>query len=286
MDEAAPTVRDEQALRRHYEVERELANRLRSAGPAERLSLYRTVYNELFLRVPDHPQLWRKQGGEVQREHVGRQLALLRRFLKPEHVYLEVGAGDCDLAAVVAAQVRHVYAVDVSDEIAGGKARPANFSLVLTDGVRIDVPPESVDVAYSHQLLEHLHPDDAAAQLAEIYRALRPGGRYVCTTPHRYSGPHDISKYFAPVAQGFHLKEYSYGELRRLFRRAGFVATNAWAGVKGRYFRVPNAVAFCLEGMLGGWPAGLRKRLARLAPFRPLFDSVTIVGRKSFNPTG
>jgi hypothetical protein len=47
-------------LREHYEVERELADALRRAGPHERRSLYATLYDELFRRVPHHPQLTRK----------------------------------------------------------------------------------------------------------------------------------------------------------------------------------------------------------------------------------
>jgi predicted SAM-dependent methyltransferase len=38
------------------------------------------------------------------------------------------------------------------------------------------VRAESVDLAYSNQLMEHLHPDDASEQLANVYRALKPGG--------------------------------------------------------------------------------------------------------------
>lgn len=44
-------------IRAHYEIERDLASRLREAPAAERLALYRTVYKALFARVPDHPQL-------------------------------------------------------------------------------------------------------------------------------------------------------------------------------------------------------------------------------------
>lgn len=287
MAQTQSMIRDQQSLRRHYEVERELADRLRSASAAERLRLYRSVYNELFLRVPDHPQLTRKQvGGEEQRQASERQLRLLRRFLRPDSVYLEIGAGDCDLTCRVAAQVRQVYAVEVSDEIAGAKQRPANFSLIITDGIRIDVPPGSIDLAYSHQLLEHLHPDDAAAQLGEILRALRPGGLYICTTPHRFSGPHDISKYFETVARGFHLKEYNYRELRRLFLEAGFVKTSAWIGVKGRHFRLPNSLTFLLEGAVGACPMRCRRRLVRLPLLRSLFDSVTIVGQKATRARG
>ena len=39
--------------------------------------------------------------------------------------------------------------------------------------------------------------------LANLYRALKPGAVYVCITPNRLSGPHDISLYFDSVATGF-----------------------------------------------------------------------------------
>jgi SAM-dependent methyltransferase len=195
-------------------------------------------------------------------------------------VYLEIGAGDCHLTCSVAAEVQFVYAVDVSDEIASAKERPSNFALILSDGIHIDVPAGSVDVAYSHQLMEHLHPEDAAAQLRQIYAALRPGGVYICTTPHRFSGPHDISKYFTSQAAGFHLKEYCYGELRELFRACGFSQSHAWVGLKGAFAPLPNAAALASEMAVEWMPHRLRKNVARLPLLRALFDSVTIVGRK------
>jgi SAM-dependent methyltransferase len=278
----AHPVRDPAALRRHYDVERELADRLRCAAPADRPGLYRTVYNELFSRVPDHPQLTRKQDAAQQQATTERQLRLLRPRLGRQTVYMEVGAGDCHLAMTVARLVQHVYAVDVSRTIAAASNGLANFTFVLSDGIGIDVPAESVHVAYSHQLLEHLHPDDAAQQLRQIVAALAPGGVYICITPHRYSGPHDISKHFDSQATGFHMKEYTYSELRSLFRTAGFASTQVWTGVKGHFLRVPEPCVRIGEGLLDPLPHWLRKRLARSIALRPLLDSITVVGQKPF----
>ena len=44
-------------LREHYLIERELADRLRSAPRSERGALYSELYDELFRRVPYHPML-------------------------------------------------------------------------------------------------------------------------------------------------------------------------------------------------------------------------------------
>ena len=87
---------------------------------------------------------------------------------------------------------------------------------------RIPVPDGSVDVAYSNQLMEHLHPDDAVEQLAQIFRALRQGAAYICITPNRLCGPHDISRFFDSVPRGFHLREYSNSDLVWIFTSAGF----------------------------------------------------------------
>jgi SAM-dependent methyltransferase len=275
------TGRSRDALRRHYEIERELADQLRTAPPELRKVLYRTVYNELFQRVPDHPQITRKQDSAMQQAATERQLRLLRAFLKPGAVYLEIGAGDCHLAMDIARRVRRVYAVDVSDLISGGAHRPDNFTLIPSDGVSVDIPSGIIDVAYSHQLMEHLHPDDALDQLKNIYASLAPGGVYLCTTPHRLSGPHDVSRYFDSVATGFHLREYSYGGLRDLFHRAGFESTRGWAVVKGRSFGIPGMIIAAAEWILVRLPRRLRIGLIRSTPLRVIFDSVTILGRKS-----
>jgi hypothetical protein len=154
----------------------------------------------------------------------------------------------------IAQRVRHVYAVDVSEVIAGSVRRLPNFNLIISDGIAIDVPPASVHVAYSHMLLEHLHPDDAITHLREVFQALAPGGVYICITQHSISGPHNVSKDFDEVATSFHLKEYTYQELRSLFRQAGFWSTQMWIRAKGHSFRIPGIPVLLIEGILKSLP--------------------------------
>lgn len=273
--------RDRAALLRHYEVECELADRLRRATPEQRKALYRTVYDELFLRVPDHPQNERKLDAAEQQARTDWQLALLRHFLRPDCVYLEIGAGDCHLAQAVAGLVRQVYAVDVSEIISGSGDPPTNFKLIISDGIGLGIPAGSVHVAYSNQLIEHLHPDDASRQLREVYEALTPGGVYICSTPHRFSGPHDISGHFGDEARGFHLREYTYGDLCSLFRGAGFASTGRWIGLKGRFFKVPGWTAWGLETALSVLPRRVQRRLSRSAPLRIFLTNMIVVGQKA-----
>jgi SAM-dependent methyltransferase len=259
------SARSEERLRHHYEVERELADRLRAAGREDRSRLYAEVYDELFERVPDHPQHAWKADPTIQASRIEKHLRTLGRYLDSGSTYLELGAGDCALALRVAERVRHVYAVDVSEEISRVEDPPANFELVLTDGTSIPVPPGSVDVAFSDQLMEHLHPDDAFEQLQGVHAALAPGGVYICITPNRVSGPHDISKFYDDVATGFHLREYTNRELGALLRRAGFSKVQTFLTRGSHTFVAPLGAAVGLESAFaaaGGPGRGVARRVA------------------------
>lgn len=267
-------------LREHYEIEKELANRLHSAAREDRLKLYGTVYDELFQRVPLHPQLVKKVDPEAFEWSIDRQRRILAPFLRPTGTFLEIGAGDCALSIAVASAVRSVYAVDVSDEIMKDLSLPENVETRLSNGTNIPVPPGTIDVAYSNQVLEHLHPDDAFEQVRNIYDALAPGGVYICITPNRLSGPHDISKYFGDeVATGFHLKEYTFLELRQLFRRVGFAHETACVGGRGHYVQISTRPVEVVESVLSKLPAAARRKLANRFLISGLLG-IRIVGRK------
>lgn len=255
-------------IRVQYLIEKELADRLRAAGKDERRRSYTELYDELYRRIPDHPQLVRKVDLEWRRMVVAERLTLLQPYLGPNIAYLEIGPGDCALAIAVAPRVRKVYAIDVSEEMGVGLKLPENLERVISDGSSVPVAPNSIDVAYSDQLMEHLHPDDAPEQLRNIYNALAPGGTYLCITPNSFSGPHDVSRDFDDVATGLHLKEYSAGELSELFRRTGFRKLKVLAGARGRHIACPPGLISALESMLSSLPGRLGKRLGRLLPFR------------------
>jgi SAM-dependent methyltransferase len=260
-------------LRRHYDVERELADRLRASSGAERRALYGEIYNELFARVPDHPQLTRKVSHERSREKYLAEFQLIRKFITPTTDFLEIGAGDCALSLHVAKHVRRVTALDVSDTILGDITAPENVALRVFDGCELPLEPESIDVAYSNQVIEHLHPEDAAMQAASLLKALRPGGCYVCVTPNRLNGPHDISMFFDTVATGLHMKEYTYRDLDRFFRGLGYDTTRACLGMKGRFAALPVAFIGAVEGVLSWMPARIRVAIGRT----PLFQRLLII---------
>lgn len=268
-------MRTREELYRHYSVEKELAARLRSAGREERKRLYGRLYDELFERVPDHPQLRSKDDPEARRRFAEIEMGLLRRYLNPGSTFMEIGCGDCRVSFEAAKYAERVYGVDVSHTITRGEGVPRNFELLISDGTGIDVRPGSVDIAYSRHLIEHLHPDDAIEHVEGVYRALREGGLYICMTPHRYSGPHDISQFFEREASGFHLREYTYAEIVSILRDAGFGRISSCKRLGLRYLVIPYGPVRALEWMVGRLPYWPRKPLARL-----LFGIVRVIAEK------
>lgn len=221
--------------------------------------MYGDVYEELLRRVPHHPQLERKRDPARTTVGVQAQVRLVDRFLRKGMTFLEVGSGDCAVSISVARTAGVVFAVDVSTEIVSGLELPENVHVCLSDGTSIPVPDRSVDLAYSNQLMEHLHPDDALEQLRNIQLALVPGGGYLCLTPNKLTGPHDISKYFDDVATGFHLKEYTIAELRDLFLTAGFRRVSVVIGGRGRWVEAAPLMPIAFERLIGLVPRTMRR---------------------------
>jgi SAM-dependent methyltransferase len=266
--------RSPERLVAHYALERRLAERLRQAPAAERTRVYSEVYGELFASLPDHPQHAGERRDRAQR--VAAQLALLLPLVRGGRRYLEIGCGDATVTFGMAPHVRQAFGLDVTDTLVDQPAAPANFRFLRTDGVHIPLPAGSVDLVYSNQLMEHLHPDDAEAQLREVVRVLAPGGVYLCRTPNRLTGPHDISAYFDYQATGFHLREYDYRSLRRLMLAAGFSRVRFVVG-GARRAPMPFAAAAALESLLDRLPPTPRTRTARLVA--PLLDLAAIARR-------
>jgi SAM-dependent methyltransferase len=271
------STRSKEQILEHYLVEKELAQRLKCASREERRGLYTEVYDELLKRVRHHPLLHASRTPEEIARAVDGELARLAPYISSNTVFMEIGAGGCNLSLALASRVRHVIAVDVSNEITAHVQPPANFQLVISDGTSIPVPRGSVDVAFSNQLMEHLHPEDAVEQLREIYTALAPGGTYLCFTPNSMSGPHDVSRGFDLVATCFHLHEYTVAELERLFRHVGF--RNMRVIPPRTNLLLPVAAAKLLEAIVGSLPGALRQSVACVRPVRDCLG-IRVVARK------
>lgn len=263
-------------LRQQYEIEKKFAQVLKHASRQERKGLYAKLYNELLTTVPGFPQLAKLNDPQALTQEIRMQMNFVKKFISPETTFLELGAGNCRFALELAGYVKNVYAIEVSSVITRDIKPPSNFKLIISDGVSVPVPPESIDVAYSHQCIEHIHPDDLVEQLRDIYRALVKRGVFICATPHCFNGPHDISKYFDSVASGLHLKEYTNKELYRLFRSTGFSSVKSYFSAK-LHILLPLWPIMFIESFLYPLPYAFRKALAKTIFRRPLGIYLVVV---------
>ncbi len=108
---------------------------------------------------------------------------------------------------------------------------------------------------------------------------LAPGGVYICITPNRLTGPHDVSKFFDETAAGFHLKEYTNTELITLFKKVGFSKIKTHVGAKRVFIRFPVRLLVLSEWLLCKLPRPVRKAAAHSLPLRLLLN-VRFVGEK------
>jgi SAM-dependent methyltransferase len=268
--------RSMEQIRRHYLVEKELASRLKAASKEQRRELYKVVYDELYSRVPDHPGLARKKSPEEIQRRVASQMKLAARYLKPGQTFVEFGAGDCQFAFAVARQGLQAYAVEVSDKKTDMNDVPANFHLVIDRGDHPSLPDDSVDIAYSHMFLEHLHPEDALDHLQGVRKMLKPGGIYICVTPQKLVGPTDISGYFDSESTCLHLKEYTASELYQLFRRADYTKVEILLPFRGKWVSANPLFIWLFELPFRLMPYTIRKPLA----LRFLFENLRFAAYK------
>ena len=273
----APTQTPTEAKRRHFEVERELADRLRKSTRAERPRLVPELYGELYRRVPDHPRIQRMQDKAAAERSLANQWRLLEPYLKASVRMVEFGAGDGGLSRRVAERLpgAEVTALEVCEQ--AERTGPPNLQWVAHDGFDVPLASGVFDLAFSYQVLEHIHPDDVVEHFRQAARVLKPGGTYVLSVPHEASGPHDVSRYFGTELQTFHLKEWSYSEVERWMKAAGFeVIRPYWRGRVRPQGGVVHLALKAMESAFKLLPGSWSRSLARRC-----LNNVIVAGAKA-----
>lgn len=266
-------------LEQHYRLEKHLAARIMNAAPEERSRVSLEAYDELFSTITWHDGHLRSP---ERRERLRRAYAPFLRLVGEDRDVLELGCGHGEQMKALAPRNRSCVGVDISEAVLEHQAdMPANVRLLIHDATNLfALEDASFDVAFSSQLVEHLHPDDLPRHLAEVSRVLRPGGRYICETPNAYTGPHDVSAHFDAEATCFHLKEYTHRELLALMRDAGFrrfrtplfrQAMYERSPALGRLGEVPGALKCAAEVLVGPLPRRLRHKAARALRLNSVF---------------
>jgi dolichol-phosphate mannosyltransferase len=107
---------------------------------------------------------------------------LIRRWVSPDEVLIDLGAGTCEM--INAAVAKRRIAVDIDPQV-NASAGPGVEAHVSPADRLAFLEPHSVDVVFTSNLLEHL-PDKAAvlSVLREARRILKPDGRLIAIGPN------------------------------------------------------------------------------------------------------
>ena len=174
---------------------------------------------EIFERViPKVPLEWNGErlttavGGQIEIEHLHRYF-LARELCRGLDV-LDVAAGEGYGTALLAEVARSVVGVEISAPAvmhAVEAYRGPNIRFLEGDARRLPLDTASVDAVVSFETIEHLYEHDQF--LAEVRRVLRPGGRFIVSSPE--------SEIYSPSgsrANPYHVRELSRAEFGALLR--------------------------------------------------------------------
>lgn len=177
------------------------------------------------------------EGGEAEFHASGVQdvaffFSGLEDLLTPKTDVLDLGCGLGRMDRVIAPRVRSLVGVDVSPEmIRQAQARLAEQSnvrfLAVSGSDFQGVEPASLDLVFSHIVLQHVPREVAASYLRDALRVLRPGGDFVFQVPEPVGTlPPD-----PPASDTFGMRYYREAEICELAESMGYV----WKGA-ARYF--------------------------------------------------
>lgn len=144
---------------------------------------------------------------------------------------LDVGCGNGHTAGQFAERDCTVVGVDLSASgiaIARERYPSVRFEVMAADEkILSNLGEEPFDVVVSTEVVEHLYAP--RPYVAGCFSALRPGGRFICTTPyHGYlknlvlAASNHWDRHLNPLWDGGHIKMWSRHTLSQLLREAGF----------------------------------------------------------------
>lgn len=186
--------------------------------PSARKAVTEAVYDEDY----EHRL---KRGGKLPNDRRRQKIGVYRAIIGHGHGnILEIGCGLGDLTYHLAGCAEKIVGIDISvkaiaaakDRIAlwrGVQGQAATIEFRQMSAVQLEFPNETFDWAISTSVVEHLHPEDVHSHLTEVWRVLKPKGKYILWCPNSL-GHHKERRE--------HLSMFSYGEWISRLTQAGF----------------------------------------------------------------
>ncbi|MGB1041159.1 MAG: class I SAM-dependent methyltransferase [Flavobacteriales bacterium] len=132
---------------------------------------------------------------------------------------LEIGTGEGYGVKEIAPKVDKLTTIDqFESEVDFTKFDNAEFVKMTVPKLNFD--DNTFDAVFSFQVIEHI--DNDSEYLKEIARVLKPGGKFICTTPNIKT---TLSR------NPWHFREYTHGELKNLMLK--FFSSVDTKGVHG-----------------------------------------------------
>lgn len=189
---------------------------------------------------------------------------------------VDVGCGDGDFVELLREQGVDAFGVD-NNPIAVQHLKERQIPVVEADVVTYlkSVEPDSLDGVFSAHLVEHLPYQGVYGLIHHAYRALKPGGRIVLTTPNARALVSHLEMYWLHFG---HVAFYHPRLLCFFLHRVGF-QDETWGEnpappyplsgepLQGKFVAGDFEIPINWESAppaLSGWRKALRLRLARL----------------------
>jgi len=212
----------EEMVIKHWELEKGLTHKLINSTPENRWETFDYCYSTLFKELD-----WANKHIEIKDQApIEVKYEIYINFIgKEPKVIYEIGSGKGELISYLASLGHTCRATEISKE-RGEKHVPKelNITWANSDGINLEKfeKENTYDYVISNAVIEHMHPDDIKKHFEGVKKILKPGGKFIFFTIHKFYGPIDISKVFGmEKPMGMHLKEYMIHELIAELRKAG-----------------------------------------------------------------
>jgi len=190
--------------------------------------------------------------------------------------FFEIGFGCGLMLEAVAREGFAVAGIEVSqhmrEQAESRLPESCHDKLYLGDYLthRLGGAGDAYDVIYWNDVFEHLPVDENLDYLRRTRDLLKPGGALITITPNWHVRPSDITDFARPPRsepEGFHLKEYTLGEMASLLKQAGFARVETPLFVTHRHTVLFGTglcrLKSCCEPLLEYLPFRLTRLLCR-----------------------